>query len=308
LQALNSVLKSIESVRNGRALYVLLLTFAVSGLLLGMAQSALARGTALQAALWVGAAFFSVFYGTSAAGLVVMDEAMGRPRRHPFDALRDALGLGHRLLLVVLVVLLWALLPVAAVAGLLQAARLPGVGETVMSVTVALAVPALGLMALILVALVGPLAAPAVWSGMGVRATLALIVRQVRGRLAHAVLLSAAVSLLTAAVAGLVSFVVLAGGRAVLALAVSLAELDLAAQPFLAALFGTGLRLSPGAAAPSALTAAAVSGAGFVFALGLVVPGVVYLRGLCELFIALRALDEGEAEAAHPLPRPPPAP
>ena len=297
LLALNAVLQSIESVRNGRALYLLLLTFAVSGLLLGLANPALASGNMAAAAGWMGAAFIGVFYGTSAAGLVVMDEALGKPRRAPLVALRDALALGHRLLLVVLVVLIAALVPVLVVTALLFATKLPGLGPTLMGPTVALAVPLLGLVALVLTTLVAPIAAPAVWCGLSTRNSLAMIVRQVRRRPAHAVMLSAAVSLLTAAVAGLVSFVVLAGGRAVLALAVSLAGLDLAADPFMAALFGTGLRAAPSAPAWSALTSAAMSGAGMVFALGLVVPGVVYLRGVCELFISLRRLDDAATTA-----------
>jgi hypothetical protein len=59
----------------------------------------------------------------------------------------------------------------------------------------------------------------------------------------------------------------------------------------LAALFGTGFRASPGAEGLSALTSAAITGAGMVFALGLVVPSVVYLRGVCELYLALLAQD-----------------
>ena len=48
LHALNRVLQSIEAVRNGGALYLLLASFALAGLLLATAQSALAR----QAAMW----------------------------------------------------------------------------------------------------------------------------------------------------------------------------------------------------------------------------------------------------------------
>ena len=84
---------------------------------------------------------------------------------------------------------------------LLWATRLPGVGATLMGAVVALGVPVLGLTGVALVALVGPVAAPAVWSGLGVRQTLALLLRQVRRRFAHALMLSAAVSLLTATVA-----------------------------------------------------------------------------------------------------------
>jgi hypothetical protein len=42
----------------------------------------------------------------------------------------------------------------------------------------------------------------------------------------------------------------------------------------------------------SDLTHAALDAASLVFAIGLVVPGVVYLRGLCELFLALSRQDE----------------
>ena len=308
LPAVNSVLQSIESVRNAPALYLLMLALAGSGLLLTLAQGALAREAAAVGALWAGAAFFVLFYGSNAAGLVLMDEALGRPGRHPADALRDALGLAHRLLAVVLCVIAAAALLVGGVLALLWASRLPVIGPTLLGLTVALAVPATGLVALAMLTLVGPLAAPAVWSGMGVRAVLALLVWQVRRRFAHAVLLSAAVSLLSAAVAGLVSFVVLSGGRAVQGLAVLLAGIDLAPDPFMAALFGQGFRLAPGAPALSAHTSAALTGAGVVFALGLVVPGVVYLRGLCELFLALQGLDDDAAGVVAPDTTPPSTP
>ena len=291
LQALNAVLQSIESVRNARALYLLLLAFAGGGLLISLAQGALARESGLAAALWLALAFLVLFYSSNAAGLVLMDEACGRPQREPREALRDALGCAHRLLLVVLCVLALAALMAALVAGLLMATRLPGLGTSLMSLVVPLAVPLLGLLGVTLVTLVGPVAAPAVWAGLGVRAVLALLLHQVRVRFAHAVMLSTAVSLLTAAVAGLVSVVVLGGGRALLALSLWLPGIDLAPQPFLAALFGQGLAQAPGAPAWSAHTGAAITGAGVVFALGLVVPGVVYLRGLCELYLALRRSD-----------------
>ena len=308
LPAVNSVLQSIESVRNAPALYLLMLALAGSGLLLTLAQGALARQAGVVGALWAGSAFFVLFYGSNAAGLVLMDEALGRPGRHPADALRDALYLAHRLLAVVLCVLAAAALLTGSVLVLLWASRLSVIGPALLGLAVPLAVPAIGLLALAMVTLVGPLAAPAVWSGLGVRAVLVLLVRQVRRRFAHAVLLSAAVSLLSAAVAGLVSFVVLAGGRAVQALAVLVAGIDLAPDPFMAALFGQGFRLAPGAPALSAHTSAALTGAGVVFALGLVVPGVVYLRGLCELFLALQALDDDAAKALAPHAAPPSTP
>lgn len=292
LAALESVLQSIDSVRNARAAYLLLLAFSAGGLMLSFGRQALAREAVLPAGLWIAAAFFALFYISNAAGLVLMDEARGQPQRQPLQALGDALRCGHRLLAVVACVLLMAAALAAAALGLLAAARLPGVGPLALTVAVALVVPALGVAAAALLMLVGPVAAPAVWDGLGIRAVLALLWRQLRRHFVRALMLSAAVSLLTATVAGLVSAVVLAGGRVLLALAVLVLGLDLAPGPFLAALFGQGFSLAPGAPALSALTGAAVDGAALVFALGLVLPGVVYLRGLCELYLTLRRSDD----------------
>jgi hypothetical protein len=307
LPALNSVLQSIESVRNYPALYLLLLSFAASGLLVSAAQGAMARSATLPSVLALAAACFALFYGSNAAGLLLMDEATGAPPRSPAEALRDALRIGHRLLLVVGAVLVAVALLVAAVVGLLLLTRVPALGPSLLAVVVPVAVPALGLAVVAMVMLVGPLAAPAVWSGLRPRAVLAMLRRQARERFAHAVLLAAAVSLLSAAVAALVSFTVLAGGRVLLGLALLVADVDLAPQPFFAALFGIGWRLAPGAPALSAPTTAALSGAGVVFALGLVLPAAVYLRGLCELFLALRSVDQPpalSAAAVPPLPAP----
>ena len=291
LPALNSVLQSIESVRNYPVLALLLLSFATSGLLVTSARQALARNDLTTAFLVLALAFFTVFYGSNAAGLVLMDEARGQPERTPVEALRDALRLGHRLLAVVGVVLSAVALLVSAVLGLLLLCKLPGLGSSLLSVSVALAVPVLGLSVLTMVMLVGPLAAPAVWFGLRPGAVLGLLWRQARDRFAHAVMLAAGVSLMSAAVAALVSFVVLAGGRVLLGLAVLVADLDLSPQPILAALFGQGLRLAPGEAALSPATTAAVTGAAVVFAVGLVLPAAVYLRGLCELFLVLHPMD-----------------
>ncbi len=286
LAALNLVLGSIDAVRNGRAQWLLLVAFALSGLLMGELRRALLNESALSASLAALAAFVVTFYGSNAAGLMLMDEAQGRRSRDPRDALADAFGSAHRLLAVVACVLLMFALLLGAVALLLWAAQLPRVGPGLAGLAVTLGVPVLGLAALVMVGLVGPLAAPAVWCGLSVREVLALLRREIRSRLPQVLLLSAAVSLLSAAVAGLVSFVVLGGGRAVVALAALVTPVDIGAQTFLAALFGQGLRAAAGASTPHA--SAAVTGAGVVFALGLVLPGVVYLRGLCALYLAVQ--------------------
>ncbi|MED5620890.1 hypothetical protein [Ideonella sp. BN130291] len=300
LLALNRVLESIQSVRNGGALYVLLGSFSMAGLLLAMAQSALVKDATLWGVLQGGLALTVAFYGGNAAGLLVMDEARGRPPREVAQAVRDALAHAHRLLLVLLGCGLVGLALIGVLMALLWLCRLPTVGPLLFGLVVPLGVVMLGLTLLAAVAVVGPLAAPATWRGLGVRATWAFLRRQVRRRLLFAALLSAAASLLAAVVGALVSFAVIAGGRAVAALAVLVVHVDLPPQQLMGGLFGYGLRTLGAAGAPAAQNAygvAALVGGGVVFALALVLPGVVYLRGMCSAYLALE-----EADALHGLP------
>ncbi len=295
LDALNAVLRGVEGLRNGRALYLLLATFATAGLLLAMAETALVNQHGVWGAVQAGAAFFAAFYGGNAAGLLLMDQACGRPLREAADAVRDALLGAHRLLIVLLLALAVVLALGALVWLLLWAARADVLGARagalLFGATVPLAVVALGSALLVLATVVAPLAAPAVWSGMGVATTLAFLRQQMRQRLVFVALLMAAVTLLTAAVAALVAAVVLGGGRVVALMAVLVTQIDLPPQQLMAGFFGYGLRSLGAAGAPvarSAYGAAALVGGGVVFAVALVLPVLVYLRCLCAVLLALR--------------------
>ncbi|MCV5263495.1 hypothetical protein OFC55_38140, partial [Escherichia coli] len=73
-------------------------TYAAAGLLLAMVQQSVA------AERWgfawgYGAAMLAVaFYGGNAAGILLMDDARGAPRRTAAAALRQSLRTAHRLL------------------------------------------------------------------------------------------------------------------------------------------------------------------------------------------------------------------
>jgi hypothetical protein len=300
LHALNRVLQSIEAVRNGGALYLLLASFALGGLLLAMAQSSLAREAHVWAMVWGGLALTVAFYGSNAAGLVLMDEARGEASRPVAQAVRDALGSAHRLVLVLLVAGLCGLALVGALMLLLWLCRLPVVGTWLFVLVVPFGVLALGGLVLAVVSVVAPLAAPATWGGLGVRATLVFLRQQVRQRLLFAALLNVAVGAMAAAVAGLASFIVLSGGRAIAALSVLVTGVDVPPQQLLAGFFGYGLRTLGPAGAPvaqNAYGAAALIGGGLVFALALVLPAVVYLRGSCSVFLALQEADAARRAA-----------
>jgi hypothetical protein len=294
LPAFEGVLASVEAMRNGRALFLMLLTFAAAGLLLAMAETALVNDRGLVAVAEAGAALFVAFYGGNAAGLVLMDQARGLPLRDAADAVRDALLTAHRLL----IVLAAALGVVLAVGGvlwlLLWAARADvlgaRLGAALFGLTVPVAVVVVGTVMLAMSTVVAPLAAPAVWAGLGVGATLRLLAAQVRQRLLFVAVLMAAVTLLTAAVGGVVAAAVVGGGRVVALMAVFVTDIDLPPQQLMAGLFGYGLRSLGATGAPvahSSYGAAALVGGGVVFALALVLPALVYLRGLCAVLLAL---------------------
>lgn len=294
LNALGRVLQSIEAVRQGEALYVLLSSFALGGLLLAMGQSALVRDARFQGVVWGGLALTVAFYGSNAAGLLLMDDARGQTPRGIGRAVRDALTGAHRLVVVLLAAGACGLVPLTLLLALLWLSRAPMLGTWLFALVVPVGVLGVGATLLSAVGVVAPLAAPATWSGLGVRAVLRFLCTQVRQRLVFTALLNAAVGMVTAAVAALVSFVVLAGGRAVAALAVVVTDVDLPPQQLLAGLFGYGLRTLGPAGVPvarDAYGAAALIGGGLVFALALVLPAVVYLRGSCAVFLSLQEAD-----------------
>jgi hypothetical protein len=294
IDALGQVLASLDSLRNLRALATLLGTFAAAGLLLAMAEASLARGAGWWGPIQAGAALTVAFYGGNAAGLLVMDEARGLPVRDVGDAVRDALASAHRLIGALLLLLAVGAAIAAAIVGLLWLCRLlvagPVLGPALFGLAVPFAVLTFGMLLLSLLAVVVPLAAPAVWSGAGVLAVVRDLLRLIRSRLLIVALLMAAVSLLAGAVGVLVSFVVMAGGRVVAELGVMVVGVDVPVQQLMAGLFGYGLRSLGAAGAPGAATAhggAALVGGGVVFAVALVLPGLVYLRGACAVHLAL---------------------
>ncbi|MBV8603364.1 MAG: hypothetical protein JO224_01640 [Pelomonas sp.] len=294
LQALERVLGSLDAPRNGSALYALLCTFCAAGLLLASSESALAREDSFWGAVWAGLALACAFFGLNATGLMLMDQARGEPVRDILDALLDAFGRAHRVLGVLALVLCAAGGVLAALVGLLWLARQPVIGAPLFTVTVPVGVVLLGIMGLAGAVLVGPLVGPSIWSGLGVGATVRLLWRLLRRDLVECAALMLLVMALTTGVTALISFVVVGGGRVLAQLAVWIVGIDLPPQQLMAGLFGYGLRAAGAAGAPvahSPLGAGALVGGGVVFAVALVLPTLVYLRGCCAVFLALNEAD-----------------
>jgi len=290
LPALSRILASVDALRNLRALYALLASFCFAGLLVAMAQSALAREQGLLSALWLGLGLAVAFFGVNATGLMLMDQARGLHVRDPQDALTDALRSGHHVLLALLAALAVAAAIVLALAGLLWATRWPLVGAPLLAVVLPVGVLALGGTSFVLVVLVGPLAGPAVWAGRRGRGTIAFLRERLRHGLPETALLMSAVYLMTALATAAVSFVVVSGGRLVAGLAIVGAGIELPARQLLAGVVGLGPRGLGASGIPlqgGNLGLAALIGGGVVFALALVLPTLVWLRGCCAVYLAL---------------------
>lgn len=293
LRALSLVLGSVEVARNSRALFLLLATFAGAGLLVAMAESSLAASARGWGPLQAGAALFVAFYGGNAAGILVMDDARGRPVRDISEALRASLLTAHRLLLALTVLMVGYALVAAALLCLLWLSRTsvsgPVLGPMLFGVAVPVGVLTVGLAALSLVAVVMPLAAPAVWSGESAWQVVRRLTQLIRERLLSVALLMALVSLLTAGMAAIATSIVMVGGRVIAELGVAVVGVDVPARQLMSGLFGYGLRSLGAAGAPHGTTGhagAALVGGGVVFALALVLPGLVYLRGSCAVYLA----------------------
>lgn len=294
-RALPGILRSVDAVKNLPALYALLATFATAGLLLSMAESSFARAEpGPWGAAQLAAAVFVAFYGGNAAGLLLMDDARGLAVRDVATAVGDSLRSSHRLLLVLAILLTGVAALLALLAGALWLCRVDvsglALGPALFGLLVPLGVLGSGFVALALVALVVPLAAPGIWCGDGVIEVTRRLLSLARRRLLSVAMLTGAVSLLTAAVGALVSFGVLAGGRVLAALSLTVVGVDVPAERLMAGLFGHGLRSLGATGAPLGSTghaAAALVGGGVVFALALLLPGLVYLRGNCTVYLAL---------------------
>ncbi|MDB5818176.1 MAG: hypothetical protein JWQ11_1816 [Rhizobacter sp.] len=290
LNALASIVSAVEATRNLQVLTLLLGVFATAGLLVAMTEASLARDALAWAIPEGAAAIMVAFYGASAAGLMLMDEARGGTSRDIEEAIGDSLAIGHRLVGVFLIVAVACAGLLAVIVGLLWLCKLPLVGVVLFGAVTPVTVVGAGLAALALAAVVVPMTAPAIWSGRSPLSTVRQLAGFVRYRLPTAALLMGAVSLLTAGVAAIVTFVVVSGGRLVSQAAVVVLGIDVPPEQLMAGLFGHGLRSLGAAGAPvdaTGYTAAALTGGGVVFALALVLPGLVYLRGACTVYLAL---------------------
>ena len=296
-QGVSKVLGSLEALQDGRCLYTLLATFSTAGLMAASAQSAMARQDWTWVVVYGAVGLFCGFYGSQVAGLQAMDRARGLPVRSLWEGVRDALGMGHRFFLVMLAAVVLAVALLAGLLGLFWLSDLPHVGPWLYGLVVPLTVIALAGLFVLGAGVVVPMAGPAVWSGASTKQALVSLWRIVSKRLLLSSVLVLLLSVLLAVLTAAVSLVVFVGGRLMAEVSVWLLSVEVSPAMLMAGLFGHGLdslRLDqvPRSAVPHIV--AALVGGGVVFALALAMPTLVYLRGVCEIYLLLTGWDQDE--------------
>jgi hypothetical protein len=287
---MTQILASVEGIREFRIWQVMLSGICASGLAMGLAQASLARSDDYWAAAQLAAVLFFTFYATNAAGILMMDRARGLGRRDVLDALQDALGSAHRLILAVLIVLAAMAVVCSGLLGLLWLCRPGGAGALLYALISPLIVVSIGMLGLVLFAVVIPLTAPAVWSGARTLECVRILWWMVRNRLLMCVLLSGVLAAFTALVGTIASAVVLGSGWVMAQASLVVLHLDIPAPMLMIGLLGRSVASLGQVQVPTSdapYLYASIVGGGVVFALALVPPALVYMRGVCAIFLGL---------------------
>ncbi|PIX61297.1 MAG: hypothetical protein COZ47_02655 [Lysobacterales bacterium CG_4_10_14_3_um_filter_64_11] len=183
-----SLLRALDAIRNGRAYAALLLGGLAAGVVAAVAGYFSIRmqmwgmgsvGMLLAAVGFIVAALLFMV-GISAAGTSLLDQARGIAQR-PFTGLLFAgvAALGRLLLLFLALLLIYAVIWVGALI-VLFLTKIPVLGPLLYLVVFPLVALVFGLFGFVVLFVVNPLAAPAIWDGSGVLQTLAKLAKVAR--------------------------------------------------------------------------------------------------------------------------------
>ena len=293
ISSATSLLSAVDAVRNVRALLVLLGSFVAGALIWGLGGL-----LAVQAGFLVGALFFLigaavVFYGSNAAGIMIMDEVKGARSRPAVAAIITSLTTSHRLLLALLLVGVIYLAGLLVLAIVLLICKIPFLGPLLYTVVFPISVVVAGVAIFALYAVVLPLAAPAVWDGAGTLQAVSRLLAIARSRIVSVLIMMALLFFLVGIVAGFIALIMLSGTA--LTLGMSAGILDMGGSLFSA--FGMGGFGGYGGSGAGYMAAAAIGG-GVVYAIAFSLPGLVMLRGCCQVYLAnLQGVDVAGMES-----------
>jgi hypothetical protein len=276
-----SLLSAVDAVRNWRALAMMFASLVAGSLLWGM--GALLGGKVHFA---VGALFFLfglavMFYGGNAVGIMLMDEARGLLPRSPMAAALESLATGHRLILALLLFGLIYLAGLLVLALVLFVCKIPFLGPFLFTFVFPVSVVLVGVAIFALQAVVFPLTAPAIWAGATTLQAVARVGAIARAKVVNVLIMMVVLFLITGLVVALIAGILFGGTLVAGGMAASILGAPLG--------FGGGFSdiLQGGAmeGVSGYMTAGAIGG-GVVYAIALSMPGLVFGRGCCDVYLA----------------------
>lgn len=290
-----SLLDSIDAIRNWRAVALLLGTLVAMGVVIALG-TLLGRVSVALTFLFVLAGFLVMFYGANACGMMIMDEAKGQASRPVMAAVTQSLATSHRLILVFLLLGALYLAAFIVLAIVLFICKIPFIGPVLYAVVFPVSVVVFGIAMFALPMVVFPLSAPAIWNGARTMECVSQLLAIARKRLLTVLLMMIAVALIAGVVAFLIG-IILFYGAAVTALA-SAPILGMGGLGGVMGMMDGGMAgMSMGGAMGHAIGAGI--GGGILFAIAFTLPGMVYLRGACTVYLrAVDGLDLAAEQAA----------
>lgn len=280
-----SLLSAVDAMRNWKAAALLLGSLLAAGLIGSLGGIVSFRVHVAVGAVFFLLAFAVVFYGINAVGIMMMDEAQGGSARPMLAAVLTSLAIGHRIILVLLLTLLTYFVGIAVMALLLLICKIPGLGPLLFAFIFPLCVVVSGLAIFAGYTVIGTLTGPAVWSGATTMQALSRLAAIARQRIV-VVILSVLVLLLICSFVGGILLSILLTGTLVTG-GMSAGIIGVSGMNMGSALNIIGMSgESYGGGGDSGHLAAGAFGWGIVMAIALTLPLLVYLRGLCQLFLA----------------------
>lgn len=276
------LLSAVDAVRNVKAAVVLLGSLVLAGLIF-----ALAGIISVKVHPALGAVFFllgiaAAFYGSNATGIMMMDEARGNASRPMISAILTSLATGHRLLGVMILIGLAYILGLLVMALVLFICKIPGIGPLLFTFVFPLCVVVSGIAVFAFYAVALPLVAPATWSGATVMNSLSRLAAIARSRTIGVVLSMMVLLLIVGIVSGIVLGIM--GIGTLIAGGMSAGIVGFGSFGMGALMSGMGGMDGMGSGGGHA--AAGAIGGGLVWAVALVLPSLVYLRGCCQVYLA----------------------
>ena len=289
--AVGSLIEATDAIKNFRAIALLALTF-IGAVLVGGVLTMLAGSMSSVVLAFLGGlmAFLVMFYGSNAVGILLMRDAQGQPGLSLVDAVLVSLYTSHRLIAVVFLEFLIVLAAMIVIAIILFVCKIPVLGPVLYAVVFPLSAIVLGVLVFALFYVMLPLAGPAAWSGATVFQIIARLNLIVRTKLVSVILLEVLLFLITTFVALLIFGVV--GTGVSLTSGMSAGILGLGGQMNM-------YSLASGLNGGSGYIIAAGLGGGLLMAAAAVVPGLIFTKGVCIIYLnATRNVDFSASEAS----------